>query len=128
MFSHPRIPRCYSRFRSYVRSYLRLRQWPNMFQIVFESDSLNLSKAAKLRNVVFRPGPQCVEWMTTALQTITPNIKIFDKSPFTCLPTLRSLVSVMTSGDPFEKRYKGNGWILTTSLSNSGSCVQFALG
>ena len=37
------------------------------------SGSVDLSKATKLKDVVFRPGPWRVEWVTAALQTITPN-------------------------------------------------------
>jgi hypothetical protein len=34
--------------------------------------SIDLSKAMKLKDVVFRPEPRRVEWVITALQTITP--------------------------------------------------------
>jgi hypothetical protein len=34
--------------------------------------SIDLSKATKLKDVVFRPEPRRVEWVITALQTITP--------------------------------------------------------
>jgi hypothetical protein len=37
------------------------------------SGSVDLSKATKLKDVVFRPGPWKVEWVIAALQTITPN-------------------------------------------------------
>jgi hypothetical protein len=36
-----------------------------------ESVSVDFSKATKLKSVVFRPHPGRVEWVTTALQTIT---------------------------------------------------------
>jgi len=55
-----------------------------------------------------------------------PNIEIFDKSLFICLPTLPSLVPATASGDRLERRHQGGGRTSTTSLSNSGSCVQFA--
>ena len=32
---------------------------------------VDLSKATKLKDVVFRPGPQRIEWVIVALQTIT---------------------------------------------------------
>jgi hypothetical protein len=34
--------------------------------------SIDLSKATKLKDVVFQPGERSVEWVTMALQTITP--------------------------------------------------------
>jgi hypothetical protein len=37
-----------------------------------ESGSMDLSKATKLKDVVFRSGLQRVEWVVKALQTITP--------------------------------------------------------
>jgi hypothetical protein len=37
------------------------------------SASLDLSKATKLKDVVFRPRPRKVGWVTMALQTITSN-------------------------------------------------------
>jgi hypothetical protein len=42
--------------------------------ILSESRSapIDLSKATKLKDVVFRPGPLRVEWVVRALQTITP--------------------------------------------------------
>ena len=39
------------------------------------SASTDLSKATKLRDVVFQVGSQRVRWITTALQTITPEHK-----------------------------------------------------
>jgi hypothetical protein len=36
------------------------------------SASIDLSKTTKLKDVVFRPEPRKVEWVITALQTITP--------------------------------------------------------
>ena len=42
------------------------------FLVVLGSASLNLSKATKLGDVVFRLGWLSVEWVTTILQTITP--------------------------------------------------------
>jgi len=64
-----------------------------------------------------------------------PNIEIFGKSLFICLPTFPSLLSVTTSGNPLETRYLGGGLPVrphrylgggptsTTSSFNSGSCV-----
>jgi len=43
-----------------------------LFPVGPEPGSFNLSKATKLRSVVFRPTWQTVEWITVALQTITP--------------------------------------------------------
>jgi len=44
-----------------------------LFPVGSDSASFNLSEATKLRDVIFRPGSQNVEWITMALQTITPN-------------------------------------------------------
>jgi len=38
-------------------------------------DSFNLSKATKLRDMVFLPGSQDVKWVTIALQTIAPQYR-----------------------------------------------------
>ena len=43
-----------------------------LFQVGSEPGSFDLSTATKLRDLVFRPGSQSVEWITMALQTITP--------------------------------------------------------
>jgi len=44
-----------------------------LFLVVPESASLNFSKVTKLREVVFRPESKNVDWITMALQTITPS-------------------------------------------------------
>ena len=41
------------------------------------SASISLSKATKLKEVVFRPGPRVVGWVIAALRTITPNHRDF---------------------------------------------------
>jgi len=41
-------------------------------QVGSEPGSFDLSKATRLRDLVFRPESQSVEWITMALQTITP--------------------------------------------------------
>ena len=47
------------------------------FPVGPEQGSFNLSNATKLRHVVFRPIWQTVEWITVALQTITPQHRDF---------------------------------------------------
>ena len=43
-----------------------------LFPVGSESASFSVSKATKLRDAVFRPESKNVEWIATALQTITP--------------------------------------------------------
>ncbi|KAF9645263.1 hypothetical protein BDM02DRAFT_604385 [Thelephora ganbajun] len=51
-YSHPRIPRCHV--------------------LPFHPASIDLSKATKLRDVIFRPGSLNIAWITTALQNVSP--------------------------------------------------------
>ena len=57
--------------RTSIRIYIPINNLI-LFPVGPESTSLDLSEATKLRDAVFRPGSVCVEWITTALQTITP--------------------------------------------------------
>jgi hypothetical protein len=51
----------------YVRTHSLL-----LFPDESEPGSVDLSKATKLKDVVFRPGMRRVKWVVKALQTITP--------------------------------------------------------
>jgi len=53
-----------------VHSYLSHSDNLTLFPVESEP-SFNLSKATKLRDLVFRPGSQMIEWITEALRTIT---------------------------------------------------------
>ena len=46
-----------------------------LFPVGLESASFNLSKATKLRDAVFRPESEGIEYTTTTLQTITPELR-----------------------------------------------------
>jgi len=59
----------------YRRTPIRIHVHSNnliLFPVGPEPVSLDLSKATKLQGAVFRPDSERVEWITTALQTITP--------------------------------------------------------
>jgi len=60
---------------TFRRTFIRIRvRADNSISFLVGSvpGSFNLSKATKLRDLVFRPESQSVEWITMALQTITP--------------------------------------------------------
>ena len=63
-----------SRRRKSVRFSVRADSLTS-FQVTSGSGSFNLSKAMKLRDVVFRPESNSVEWIIMALQTITSKHK-----------------------------------------------------
>lgn len=54
-----------------------LRHTHLLFLVPLGAASIDLSKARRIKDVVFRPGSQNVEWITMALQTIVPEHRDF---------------------------------------------------
>jgi hypothetical protein len=71
VFSHPRIPRYYLDMYGTSTRHLRPHRELTSVPRRVEPASIDLSKATKLKDVVFQPRSREVEWVTMALQTIT---------------------------------------------------------
>ena len=61
----------HARRRTFIRICVRTDD-STLFQVDLERGSFDLSMATNLRDLVFRPESQSAEWITMALQTITP--------------------------------------------------------
>ena len=73
MFSDLRNPQRYVQLARQVHLTCVRADRLLVFLVESVSASINLSKATKLRDVVFHPRSQNVDWILMALQTITPN-------------------------------------------------------
>ena len=79
------------------------------FPVDPRSTSFDLSKATKLRDVVFRPKLLRVDLRSRSSHQ---NIGIFDKSRSMSLPTLPIFASMEMSGTSLKKGFLSSGWTL----------------